>query len=64
MCVQIIHTNHYSLFVINHYMDNLELDKEIIETRQAIKELEESNDLEPLRLARADLSYFLSLLNN
>ena len=64
MCVQIIHTNHYSLFLINHYMDNLELDKEIIETRQAIEELEESKDFAPLRLARADLSYFLSLLSN
>ncbi len=64
MCVQIIHTNHYNLFVINYYVDNLELDQEIIETRQAIEELEESKDFAPLRLARADLSYLLSLLNN
>ena len=64
MCVQIIHTNHYSLLVISSYMDNLELDKEIIETRQAIQELEESKDFAPLQLARTDLAYLLSLLNN
>ncbi len=63
MCVQIIHTNHYSLFLINCYMDKLELDKEIIITRRAIKELEDSDDLQPLKLARADLAYLLSQLS-
>ena len=47
-------------------MDKLELDKEIIITRQAIKEIEESNEPTTqgaLKHAKADLSYFLSLLD-
>lgn len=62
MCVQIIHTNHYSLFLIILYMDKLELDKEIVLLRDAIKELEESKDYDPLKLARADLAFLLSQL--
>ena len=45
-------------------MDALELDNEIAKTQKAIDDLTESQDYESLKHAQADLSYFLSLLNN
>ena len=45
-------------------MDKIKLDQEIELTKQAIDELKESKDYAALRLARADLSYFISQLNN
>ncbi len=43
-------------------MHILEIDDEIIITREAIKELEESKDFEALDMACADLAYLISLL--
>ncbi len=45
-------------------MDIIELDHEIIITKEAIKELIEINDYGALKLAQSDLSYLISLLNN
>lgn len=44
-------------------MNKIELDKEIKATHTAIKELQESGDIGALKLANADLSYFLTLLD-
>jgi len=45
-------------------MDLIELDHEIIITRDAIDELKESNDYGALDLALSDYSYLISQLNN
>ena len=45
-------------------MYNLELDKEIIITRHAIKELDNMGDFNAAKHARADLAYLISQLSN
>ena len=45
-------------------MHNLELDNEIIITKQAIKELEDSGDFNAAKIARADLAFLISQLSN
>lgn len=45
-------------------MDKIDLDNEIIEVREAIDQLLESNEHSAVKLARADLSYLLNQLNN
>ena len=44
-------------------MNLIELDHEIIITREIINELKESDDYGAIKLAQSDLSYFISLLN-
>ena len=44
-------------------MNLIELDHEIIITRDVIDELKESDDYGALELAQSDLNYFISLLN-
>ena len=45
-------------------MDKIKLDQEIELVKKAIDELKESKDYGALKLAQADLSYFISLLSN
>lgn len=63
MCVQIIHTTIYILFLPKYIMDRLDLDHEIIMTHEAINQLEKSGDKGALEYAKRDLSYFLNLLD-